>query len=529
MMSDQQVKDKDDGQPGSTSAGLPDGREGSPRDATFASVNADQLKGKSVRGGMLTLTNQGVGFVLQTGSTMILARLLSPKDFGLQGMVVAMTGVLGLFRDIGLGAATVQRAEITHKQLSTLFWINIAVGAGLTVLGVVLAPILVIFYKEPRLFWITIVSASTFLLSGFSTQHGALLVRDMRYATISKIGISSAVVSSAVGITMAARGYGYWSLVVMALCGPCILSFGSWFAVPWRPGKPSRGCGVRSMLRFGGTVTLNQLVVYVGYNAEKILLGRFWGAAALGLYGRAYQLLNLPLQQLHNSMYSVAFPALSRIQNDTERLCRSFLKGYSVLLSLSVPVTLTSALFSDEIIKILLGPKWAEAGPILWLLTPTILVFAMINPFGWFLVATGRTGRSLKMAFLICPSVILGIALGMRHGPKGVAMGYSSAMCILLVPVVAWAIHGTGITARDYWQAARRPLLAGLFAVGCGLAFKTAFGSILSPIPRLILGLAIVFSIYAGVLLVVMKQAGLYRDLMNQMFQRTRSKETKSV
>ncbi|MBI3853199.1 MAG: lipopolysaccharide biosynthesis protein [Verrucomicrobia bacterium] len=528
-MTNQLVNDNDDGQPGTTNALLGDRLSRTIPEATFARINPDQLKGKSVRGGMLTLINQAVSFVLQTVSTVVLARLLSPKDFGLQGMVIAMTGVLGLFRDLGLGAATIQREEITHKQLSTLFWINVAVGVGLTTLGMALAPALVVFYGEPRLFWITIFSASAFLLNSVSMQHGALLVRDMRYGTIAKINISSVVFSSALGIAMAARGFGYWSLVMMALCSPCIQSFGLWFAVPWRPGKPSRGCGVRSMLHFGGTVTLNQLVVYVGYNAEKVLLGRFWGAAALGLYGRAYQLLNLPLQQLYNSMHSVAFPALSRIQSDTERLCRSFLKGYSVLLSLSIPVTLVSALFSDELIKILLGPKWVETGPILWLLTPAIIVFAMINPFGWFLIATGRAGRSLKMALVISPTVILGIALGMRYGPKGVAVGYSAAMCTLLVPILAWAIHDTGITARTYWQASRKPLLAGLFAAACGLAFKMAFGALLPAIPRLILGLGIVFSVYLGVLLVVMKQAGLYRDLINQIFQRTLGKETKPV
>ena len=356
----------------------------------FARGREGQLKRKSVRGGALTLGAQALTFVVQTGATVVLARLLSPKDYGLQGMVLAVTGVLGLFRDAGLGSATVQREVVTHEQLSTVFWINVAIGAMLVVLTLALAPALVIFYKEPRLLGITFATASSFLLGGVATQHGALLMRDMRFATMARISVLSLLLSTGVGIGMAALGCGYWSLVVMALSSSAISSCGYWLAVPWRPGRPSRGCGIRSMLHFGGTVTLNNLVVYLGYNVEKVLLGRFWGAGALGLYGRAYQLINLPMQQLHSSMYAVAFPALSRIQSEPQRLCNAFLKGYSVVLSLTIPVTIVSILFADEVIPLVLGPKWISAVPIFRFLGPTVLAFGLINPFGWFLTASGR-------------------------------------------------------------------------------------------------------------------------------------------
>ena len=141
----------------------------------FAHPTVRDLKQKSVRGGFVTVCAQGVRFILQTGTVMLLARLLSPEDFGLQGMVVALTGFLALFRDAGLGTATVQRLEVTQEQTSTLFWINAAVGTALAMCTVALAPVLVSFYHEPRLYWIAVASGAAFMFNGLAAQHQALL------------------------------------------------------------------------------------------------------------------------------------------------------------------------------------------------------------------------------------------------------------------------------------------------------------------------------------------------------------------
>jgi len=495
----------------------------------FATKAPSELKRKSVRGGIVVVVSQGLKFGLQTGSMMVLARMLSPADFGLQGMVVALTGVLGLFRDVGLGIATVQRKVITHEQISTLFWVNAGMGVALTLLGVVGAPALAILYKEPRVFWVTVISALAFSINGLGIQHTALLQRGMRFVTIAKIEILSLALSSALAIGMAWRGYGYWSLVALALSGVVISSAGAWVAVPWRPGLPSKGSGVRSMLHLGGTVTINSLVVYLAYNAEKVLLGRFWGAEALGLYGRAYQLINLPIQQLNSSFYAVAFPALTQIQNEHERLCRSFLRGYTVLLSLSISIAASCAVFAEEIVRIVLGPKWSEAAPILRLLMPMVLGFAMVNPFGWFLLATGRAVRSLRIAFMIAPVVILAVLLGLSRGPQGVALWYSLAVVLLVVPIIAWSIHGTGITGRIYWQTVRQPLLSGALAGAVALGCKLFLAGRLSAIPMLIVGMLVFFGTYALLLLVVMGHRTIYADLWQQIYRRTRGDETESV
>jgi len=171
----------------------------------------------------------------------------------------------------------------------------------------------------------------------------------------------------------------------------------------------------------------------------------------------------------------------------------------------------------------MLGQKWIGVAAVLRLLSPTVLVFALINPLSWFLQATGRVGRSLKIALLICPVVILGILAGLHRGPVGVAVGYSTAMALLFVPVVAWAINRTGITTHDYWDAIKRPLVSGTIGGITGWLVKVAFHRTLPPLPMLIFGLTLSVAVYAGILLLVMGQKQLFADLLSHVFQRNRT------
>lgn len=487
------------------------------------------LKRKSVVGGIAAVTGQGAKFVVQTATTMVLARLLSPEDFGLQGMVVVVIGFLGLFRDAGLGMATVQRVEVTHEQTSTLFWINVAVGAMLAAVCAALAPALVAFYHEPRLYWVAVVSGATFIFNGLAAQHGALLQRGMRFVTQAKIELLSLTVGAGTGVVMALLGCRYWSLVGMAIANSIVAAAALLLAVRWLPGLPRRRSGIRSMLHFGGLATCNSFVVFLAWNAEKLLLGRFWGADALGLYGRAYQLVTLPVQQLNTAVTGVAFPALSRIQHDAERLARSFLRGYSLLISSTVPITITCALFAEEIVRIVLGQKWIEAAPIFRLLAPVALVFAVANPLSWLVMSTGRAGKALSISAATTPLVIIGIVLGLSHGPTGVALGYSSALMLLLIPIAAWSKRGTRITWADLWEASKPPFVSGLLAGIGGLLVKLALGGRLSPIPYLIVGVSLVLGIYAWALLVVLRQKHVYMDLLSQLLPRPKPKQEGAV
>ena len=472
------------------------------------------LKHRTIRGGFAKVCAQAASFLLRIGSLMVLARLLNPTDFGLVGMVTAVIGVLNLFRDFGLSTATVQRHSVTEEQLSTLFWINMAVGAILALLSVGVAPYVARFYHEPRLFWVTAVLALGFLFNAAGVQHGALLQREMRFMALSVIDILSLVISTAVGITMALQGAGYWALVGITLIAPLVTMIGLWVCTAWIPGKPRKRVGIRPLMRFGGTITLNGLVVYVAYNLEKVLLGRFWGAAVVGIYGRAYQLSNIPTDNLNSSIGGVAFSALSRVQDEPHRLRSYFLKGYSLVLALTLPITILSALFAVDAISVLLGPKWKEAAPIFRLLSPTILIFAMINPFSWLLFSIGMVGRSLKIALVIAPLVIAGYVVGLPYGPKGVALGYSVAMALWVVPHIIWCVRGTAISVRDVFMTLSRPLVSGIVATVLPFALQLFCGHLLSPLLRVVIGGIIFLGVYLGMLLYVMGQKSFYMNLL---------------
>lgn len=472
------------------------------------------LRRKTARGALVSIVSQAATLVFRTGSMVIMARLLLPEDFGLVGMVTAFTGFLGLFRDAGLSMATVQRESITDAQLSTLFWINLAVGGLLALSSAALAPVLVSFYGEPRLFLIAIGLGTAFIFNGAAAQHRAMLQRNMRFAALAAIDITALIIGIAAGAAVALTGGGYWALVVMTVASPAVSVFGLWAATRWVPGLPQRNTGIGSMLWYGGTVTLNSVVVYVAYNADKVLLGRFLGAQVLGIYGRAYQLINLPTENLNGTIGMVAFPALSRLQNDPERLRSFFLKGYGLFLALVIPITAGCALFAEDIVLVFLGPQWDAAVPVFRLLAPTILAFALMNPFAWLMLACGHSGRSLKIALMIAPVAILSYVIGLPQGPHGVAAGFSIAMVLLVVPVILWAKQGTMIATRDVLNAVMMPLLSIL--IGAGAAWATGgFLAQLNPtFLRLVAESAVLFGVYLLVLLFVMDQKTVYLSLL---------------
>lgn len=477
------------------------------------------LKEKAIRGGVARVGAQTVFFATRIGALMILARLLDPKDFGLVGMVTAFTSVFFLFRDFGLSTATIQRVDITDEQLSMLFWVNMLVGASLTVLVAASAPLVVRFYHEPRLFWVTIALATGFVINAAGVQHSAILQREMRFTALAIIQIIALVVSTAVGIGMALLGYGYWSLVGLSVTLPLVSTIAFWMGTSWLPGKPRKTGDIRPMIRFGGTVTLISLIVYVAYNLDKVLLGRFWGAEALGIYGRSYQIISIPTDNLNSAIGEVAFAALSRLQHDPIRLRSYFLKGYSLVLALTVPMTCIIGIFPHDLVTLILGSKWGAAARILQLLAPTILIFAIINPLGWLLFAMGMVKRSLQVALVLAPVVIAGYSLGLRYGANGMALGFSIAMTLWALPHIAWGVHGTPISFRDVMKVMAGPLLSGAVAVVLALGIRFLCSQWL-PLFRLILGVTILLGAYSGMLLYGMGQKTFYLNLLQSFLKR---------
>ena len=200
-----------------------------------------------------------------------------------------------------------------------------------------------------------------------------------------------------------------------------------------------------------------------------------------------------------------------------------------MLVSSTIPITVTCALFAEEIVRIVLGPKWMEATPIFRLLAPVALVFAVANPLSWLVMSTGKAGRALSISTATTPLVIVGIMLGLSHGPKGVALGYSLAMTLLIIPIAAWSKLGTGITWADLWGATRPPFLSGLLAGAAGLLVKLTLAGRLPPMLFLMAGLAVVLGIYTWVLLIAMRQKHVYVDLLFQLLPRSEPRQAAAV
>ncbi len=342
------------------------------------------------------------------------------------------------------------------------------------------------------------------------------------------IGVVSLIVGTAIAIGGAVAGYGYWALVAMTVTLPLIATIGFWLTTGWVPGMPHRRAGIRSMMHFGGTITLNGLVAYVAYNAEKVMIGRFWGADAIGIYGRAYQLVNIPTDNLNSAVGEVAFSALSRLQDDPSRLRSYFLKGYSLVLAMTLPMTIACVVFADDVVSVLLGPKWKDAVAIFRLLAPTILIFALINPLGWLLFSLGLVKRSLKIALVFAPLIIAGYVMGLPYGPKGVAFAYSAVLTLWCIPHMAWCVHGTMVSLRDILVSVSRPLASAILAGGMAFGVRLMCGQLLSPLPRLVLECSVLLVTFLGMLLFVAGQRSLYLDLLRGL-RRPSSIETKSL
>ena len=269
------------------------------------------LRQRTISSGLITVAAQGAQFLLNLAYIMVLARLLAPEEFGLVAMVTTVMGFLRIFQDAGLSTATVQRREITHAQVSNLFWVNVGVGGVITLL---VAPQRRDrwFYHEPRLEGITLMLSITFLLASSTVQHVALLNRQMRFGAIAVIDTVSMLAGYLTGTGIALLGYGYWALVGANVIQLAIRFVLAWSVSGWRPQLPSRNTQTWHLLTFGANITAGTLMLSIVRGADNLLIGRFFGAAAVGLYSRASILLIRPLQQFMQPINTVVIPALSR-------------------------------------------------------------------------------------------------------------------------------------------------------------------------------------------------------------------------
>lgn len=461
------------------------------------------LKQRSIRGGAITISAQGAKFISTFVFNIILARLLTPADYGLVGMVMTVIGCLALFKDLGLSMATVQRENVNQAQVSTLFWINTAFSIVIALVVVALAPLIANFYNEPRLINITIASASGIAISGLGIQHAALLKRQMRYKALALNDVCSQSIGISVAIAGAYWGIGYWSLVVYPIVTTFASNIGFWLALRWRPGLPTWQPEIKSMLTFGGNMTGFSIVNYIARNLDNILIGKVWGTQQLGLYAKAYQLLLLPIQQINAPIASVAIPLLSRIADSPKRYREVYLSILEKLVLITMPLMVCMITTSDWLIELLLGKQWVAASRLFVWLGIVGIIQPISGSTGWLFISQGRSLHLFQWGLIGSTITALSFMIGISGKAEGVATAYCLTSICITTPLLFWFTGRKGpIRTKDIYLTILPSLCSSLVAMAVALAAKSILGTVSPVIGILCISVITVF-IFAGVLLTI--------------------------
>ncbi len=465
------------------------------------SVRAN-LSARSVRAAALTATAGFADFAIRIGSTAVLARLILPEHFGLIMMAMAVTAVADQLRELGLSSATVQQPEITHEEVTNLFWINVAISTALTVGICAASPLVSHYYHDPRVGVIVCVLASTLVFGGLTVQHQALLTRQLRLGTTSSIRLTSSVVSTLLAIGLAAAGYGYWALLWREVSRAAILAAGMWLRFPWIPGLPYWRTDVRKMLRFGANLTAANILGSLVAGTDRFLLGRFWGAEPVAMYRQAFQLVSAPTDQLLSPLYQVTQPSLSMLQNDDAKYRRFFGKVLTMVCMITMPLSLFVAVYANEITALLLGHRWTDSAPLLRLLSFSTFFKQTIGSTAFVPITRGNGGIYLKLSILQNICLVTFMAVGVHWGAVGIAAADIATTYLLIAPRLYYNFKDSPVTARLFFTTIIRPFVASC-AMAIALYFLRAHVPLHSPVGSIALGCVGAAIVFGGVWLLI--------------------------
>ena len=442
-----------------------------PRYPHYDVFDSDQrrhdLARKSVYGGAMVMGTQGALFVMQLAGLAILARLLTPADYGLIGMVMVVINFAGMFKDAGLPMATVQKDAITREQISSLFWINIAIGGALCLTILAMSPLVGWFYGRPELVPVTALLSLTLLLSGAMLQHQALLRRNMRFGSLAFVQVGAQFVTLLVTVALALMGWGYWALVGGAVANEMSAVAMTYYLCPWIPGRFRRGTGARNMVIFGCHLTGSNFINYLSRNLDNLLIGKFVGAEPLGIYTRAYGLLLLPINQLNSPITRVAIPALSALKDSPRQFRAYYLRALGAIVFFGFPLVTWLFIAADEIILIVLGETWVDSVLIFRILIGAAWMGVTNFAVGWVLIPLGQTGRLVRWNLAAGAATCTAIVVGLHWGLVGVALAVSISHVLLKGPHLWYGYRFSPLTMGDYLGAVAYPFVASVVAGMC--------------------------------------------------------------
>jgi PST family polysaccharide transporter len=433
-------------------------------------VKEGEVAKLAVRGAGVTIFSGGFALALQIVVTVILARLLTPADFGVVTMVTTFSLLLVNFGLNGFTEAVIQREEINQFLVSNLFWITAGVGLVITIGFGAAGSLLARFYHAPLVARVAVGISPTIFLTSISVLHLALLKRAMCFFEVSVNDIISRIVSSVISIFFAWAGWGYWALVIGAVTQPLFQSFGAWLLCPWIPRLPRRVEGTAPMVRFAinvyGRFTLN----YFSRNTDNLLVGWRFGSNALGFYKKAYDLFALSAGQLTAPLTNVAVAALSRFDPYSKEYRRHLLSALSMTALVGMALSAEFTLVGRDLIRLLLGPGWTTSGRIFTFFAPGIGIMLIYYVHSWIHLSIGKADRWLRWGAIEITVTCLFFLLALPWGPEGVATAWTASFWILTFPALWYAGRPIGLglapVIEAIWKYVAASLLAGFVAAG---------------------------------------------------------------
>ena len=412
--------------------------------------------------------------VLQFSTVIVLARILTPSDFGLYGMVTPLVALFLVLRDAGLGLATLQSDVLTERQASTLFYTNFLVGVALSALFVLSAGLVASFYGETRLVDLVRALSVMFLFSGVRVQLEALMFRGYCFQAVFVIEIVASSIALVVSVGVALSGYGYWALCARQLAYEISYTSTLFIYVRWLPRSFSMDRETFSLFKFGANAVLSNCLVYFLRNVDNVLIGWKFGPAQLGPYALGYRTVLLPIQQVVTPLSRVFIPHLSQQKNDPQEFAKSYTHALRAMIFFVAPPLCGVWICAAELVDILLGRQWHDTVPIIrWLVPAGVLQVAYISA-SWINFARGRADRQLWWGLLSLPVVVGGFVIGLQWGVVAVAASYPISNALLLIPLFLYAVRGTAITFRQIFGAMAPAALTSLIVAIPGIWARNA-------------------------------------------------------
>ncbi|MFT8247078.1 lipopolysaccharide biosynthesis protein [Roseomonas sp. BN140053] len=474
------------------------------------------LKSASASGIVINLTSQFALFGLRLVFQIVLARFLLPGDFGLVAMVAPVITFVGMFADLGLSQATVQQKNISQEQLSFLFWVNATAGLMLAGLCVACADLVAGFYGDARVANIMIVSGSLLFVTSLCSQHLALLNRHLRFRALAILNLVSFFCGALAGVVSAILGMGYWAIMMNQAVFSITIAVLAWSVSRWLPGRPAPFASMKPLLHFSSDVTSYRFVNFFSRSSDSVMLGRFAGEHALGLYDRAIKLMLLPFFQFAGPFTSVAIPLLSRTQDQPEFYRRAFSRMLGAVVLLIYPSLIFMIINSYDLTALALGQQWVEVAPIFMILGIDAFVAPIGNSMGWLFISQGRTREMRNWGILTSVLFVACFAIGLSWGAKGVAAGYAAAGLLEMSFLWRVATRRGPLRGQDLFSAVAPFLFASL------ITFGVMYG-VLSALPAGILGLLLkaagAYAVFAAALAVLPGGRRALRDFLDQALQ----------